>query len=72
MKHFKFNPFLNYVEKNKITVVVPPMVVAKVISPVTDEVQNLRFVEAALVRAASLDAAIKARCQTLLSPESPC
>jgi acyl-CoA synthetase (AMP-forming)/AMP-acid ligase II len=73
MKRFEVNAFLTYVEKYKITdlTVVPPMVVAIVLSPKPDKVQNLRFVKAALAGAAPLDAAMQARFQALLSPDSP-
>lgn len=73
MKRFEVNSFLTYAEKYQVTdlTVVPPMVVAIVMSQKPDKVKNLRFVKAALAGAAPLDAAMQARFQALLSPGSP-
>ncbi|KAH8585761.1 hypothetical protein B0O99DRAFT_696168 [Bisporella sp. PMI_857] len=70
MRRFELEGFLSIVDKHKITdfIVVPPIVVAIVMSPLTAK-YSLKSVTTAMCGAAALDAGVQARFRQLISPE---
>lgn len=72
LRRFELEPFLQTIEKFQVTdcVIVPPMVVAMVMSPVTKK-YSLKSVKQALSGAAPLDKGTQARLSALLDPETP-
>lgn len=72
LRRFELEPFLKTIQDYKITdcVIVPPMVVGMVMSPVTKK-YSLKSVKQALSGAAPLDKGTQARFSALLEPGTP-
>lgn len=70
MRRFDLEEFLSTIDRHKITdlVLVPPIVVAIVMSPLLAK-YSLKSVSTALCGAAALDASIQARFRKMISPE---